>query len=219
MSEPVSGTVTNVDPRGCSCPNDCSESCGDGNLSFDLFELEVRVEPLSGYGPRGYYSMALRERLSNDRYTVYHKLGHGGYSTVWLAYDETEKRHVAIKVMAAVDERLEKHTRGEIETLRCIKSLPDNHPGKALMLPLFDSFVHEGPTGNHECYVTAPHQFSIEDTKEESGRLDAYFSLDVARAIVAQLIIAVSFLHENGIVHGGERTYSKDLSIKTTNKS
>ncbi|KAF6808574.1 protein kinase domain-containing protein [Colletotrichum sojae] len=146
--------------------------------------------------------MTLGERLSNGRYTVYHKLGHGGYSTVWLAYDEPEKRHVAIKVMAAVAEELQKHTRGEIEMLRCINNLPGNHPGKSLMLSLLDSFVHEGPLGNHDCYVSVPQGYSIEAAQHDSGRLDCYFSADVARAIAAQLIIAVSFLHENGIIHG-----------------
>lgn len=37
----------------------------------------------------------------NNRYQIEHKLGHGGSSTVWIAYDLLEKRNVALKVIAA----------------------------------------------------------------------------------------------------------------------
>lgn len=45
------------------------------------------------------YPIYLGEVL-NERYLVEHKLGSGGGSTVWMAFDQQEKKDVALKVMA-----------------------------------------------------------------------------------------------------------------------
>ncbi len=45
------------------------------------------------------YPIRLGEVL-NERYLAEHKLGFGGGSTVWMAFDLQDKRDVALKVMA-----------------------------------------------------------------------------------------------------------------------
>lgn len=44
-------------------------------------------ESLSKYQPGGYHPVNLGDTFENDRYKIYHKLGWGGFSTVWLAKD------------------------------------------------------------------------------------------------------------------------------------
>lgn len=44
-------------------------------------------ESLPRYRPGGYHPVALGDTLSGGRYKIHHKLGWGGFSTVWLASD------------------------------------------------------------------------------------------------------------------------------------
>ncbi|KAI9925260.1 hypothetical protein ASPWEDRAFT_176916 [Aspergillus wentii DTO 134E9] len=66
-------------------------------------DLEELVEPWHRYETEDnqyvLYPIRLGEVL-NERYLVEHKLGFGGGSTVWMAYDLQDKRDVALKVMA-----------------------------------------------------------------------------------------------------------------------
>ncbi|KAK0656685.1 kinase-like domain-containing protein [Cercophora newfieldiana] len=55
------------------------------------------VEALQHYRPGGYHPVQIDDRL-HTRYRIIHKLGHGTYSTAWLALDEQTSTYVAIKV-------------------------------------------------------------------------------------------------------------------------
>lgn len=48
-------------------------------------------EPLEDYVKGGYHPVALGDTFRSGRYTVRHKLGFGGHSTVWLARDSREE--------------------------------------------------------------------------------------------------------------------------------
>lgn len=49
---------------------------------------------------RVFYPICLGDVL-NERYLIEHKIGFGGFSTVWMAHDLRDKRDVAIKVLCA----------------------------------------------------------------------------------------------------------------------
>jgi hypothetical protein len=55
------------------------------------------VERLELYRPGGYHPVLIDDLL-HDRYRIVEKLGFGGYSTIWLARDEVDKRYVAVKI-------------------------------------------------------------------------------------------------------------------------
>ena len=51
------------------------------------FYCEVDAEPLERYRKGGYHPTHLGDRFKDGRYKIMHKLGWGGYATVWLARD------------------------------------------------------------------------------------------------------------------------------------
>lgn len=61
------------------------------SMDLSLFiqnNLLYTEESLSRYQPGGYHPVSLGDTFKNGRYSVRHKLGCGGFSTVWLAKDE-----------------------------------------------------------------------------------------------------------------------------------
>jgi len=55
--------------------------------AYTQSNLLYTQEPLSKYRPRGYHPVTLGDTFKNGRYRIHHKLGWGGFSTVWLAFD------------------------------------------------------------------------------------------------------------------------------------
>ncbi|KAF2136517.1 uncharacterized protein K452DRAFT_237370 [Aplosporella prunicola CBS 121167] len=155
------------------------------------------IEPLERYRPGGYHPVRINDRL-HSRYRIVHKLGFGSYSTTWLARDEKAEAtsYVALKIAVAQAECTSES--------RVLRLLRDEDPegkdaGRAVVPALLDEFTVQGPNGSHQCIVTLPASMSLSDAREASyGRL---FQLPVARAIAAQLIQAVAFLHSKGVVH------------------
>lgn len=66
---------------------------------------------------------------------------------------------------------------------------------------LIDSFSFSGPNGNHQCLVVDAARINVDETKEAAYH--RVLHLAPSRAIAAQLILAVQFIHSQGIVHGG----------------
>jgi hypothetical protein len=58
---------------------------------FDIYQpsnLLFTQEPVSKYRPGGFHPVRLGDTFKGGRYTIHHKLGWGGFSTVWLAKDK-----------------------------------------------------------------------------------------------------------------------------------
>jgi len=163
------------------------------------------IEPFERYTVGDYYPVRIGERFCSARYHIVHKLGHGSYSTIWLARDEILAKYVAIKFCVSGLDRPSEST--------ILKALWDEgrrggeeHIGATLFPELLDEFEVEGPEirgtkRKHRCLVTTPAMMSIAEAREASPY--RYFQLPVARAIAAQIIQAVAFMHSRGIVHGG----------------
>lgn len=63
------------------------------NSTMDLSQfcqnnLLYTQESLSRYCSGGYHPVNLGDSFKDGRYSVHHKLGWGGFSTVWLAKDQ-----------------------------------------------------------------------------------------------------------------------------------
>lgn len=81
------------------------------------------------------------------------------------------------------------------------------------MLPsILNTFTIHGPNGNHACYVTFPARASLSGLKDDSWI--HLYQLDVARALAAQLVLAVDHVHTQGIVHGD--LHMSNILLKTS---
>ena len=109
-------------------------------LPFELGESE----DLENYEPGGFHPVHLSD-VYDGRYKVVHKLGLGGFSTVWLARDTVTNRWVALKVIVA----------RESPTYEA-RSTIASHPsivGSRLFAVADGRFWIDGPNGRHLCLV------------------------------------------------------------------
>jgi serine/threonine-protein kinase SRPK3 len=161
-----------------------------------------QVETLN-YRPGGFHPVHLGDQFKKDRYRVIHKLGHGGFATVWLARDLVRNRYVALKILAA---RLSV-TCPEVEILRRLRNAPD-HIGKAYVM--LDHFWITGPNGKHLCVVSQVGGPSIKEFNDCPGQTSGSRRLQaiVARKVALQATEGLAYIHSNGTVHGGIYSYT-----------
>ncbi|RAH84637.1 kinase-like protein [Aspergillus japonicus CBS 114.51] len=136
-----------------------------------LYEPIEDVERLERYQPGGYHTVQIGDHF-HGRYRVIHKLGHGSYSTIWLARNEQNNKHVALKICTA-DSR-----------------------SKEMISSIIDTFTVHGPNGNRPCHGTTAARASLTELKD--GSWISLFQLDVARALAAQAVLAVDYIHTQG---------------------
>ena len=113
------------------------------------------------------------------------------------------QRHVALKILRA-DCYGGSHGIFEREILSRLSSMSgkSSHDGRNYVLPLLDQFKHDGPNGQHVCFVfdVLGHHLLFQTAKYEDGRLP----VKVVRSIARQLLLGLDFLHrECGIIHTG----------------
>ncbi|KAK3684183.1 kinase-like domain-containing protein [Podospora appendiculata] len=149
-------------------------------------------EDLESYKPGGFHPVHLGDTYDN-RYTVVHKLGSGGFSTVWLARDADEQQWVALKIIMAHDSAT--YESRSIATNDKHVHLLDR---RLFAIPLRNFWI-DGPNGRHLCLVLpvlGPNLSSL--STGIYSRLQPAFvkhvSLQAGQALVA--------LHANGICHG-----------------
>lgn len=146
------------------------------------------AEAIERYEPGGYYPVMIGDVLHN-RYQIVDKLGFGGYSTVWLAQDKHWEEYVAVKVGIA------NSLSQEMKCLRALSASP-TQPDQ-ISSPL-DEFEVNGPNGTHPCYTMVPARCNLREAS-----FNNLFPLDVARALVGGLIMAIAHMHSCGYIHGG----------------
>ncbi|VDB86859.1 unnamed protein product [Peniophora sp. CBMAI 1063] len=141
------------------------------------------------YQPGGYHPVTLGNVISSPktRYHVVHKLGWGGYATVWLVQDLSSYAWLALRIRMAND-----GSKGEDEVLRRISSMPHSQH-----LPVVhDMFTIEGPNGKHICMAT-----DVVVPLSESLLRDSSIRHN-AKVIVSGIVEAVAHIHKAGIIHG-----------------
>ncbi|KAJ5374529.1 hypothetical protein N7517_006535 [Penicillium concentricum] len=168
----------------------------DTATPYHLYEPIEAVESSERYSAGGYHPVAIGDRFQ-DRYRVVHKLGHGGYSTIWLTKDEQSDRYVAVKVCTADSNSPEFEIISKLSSSQ--RSLSTNL-GRSMITSASDRFNIKGPNGKHSCHVMNPARTSLSEAKE--GSYNRRFQLETARALAAQLVIAVDYVHSQGIIHG-----------------
>ncbi|KZV61424.1 kinase-like protein [Peniophora sp. CONT] len=168
-------------------------------MSFDTLQLNNFAhdadlcprpsESFLAYRPGGFHPVVLGNVISSSktRYHVVHKLGSGGYATVWFAQDLSSYTWHALRIRKS-----RCACEGEDDVLNRLRSMP-----RSPHLPaISDIFTIDGPNGRHTAIVTdviAPLNDTLKQIRGEQ--------LDLT-AIVRGLVEAVADLHGAGIIHG-----------------
>ena len=161
------------------------------------------VESLERYGPGGYHPVHLGDKFSNGRYEVIHKLGYGGYSTVWLCKDLQQQRYVSVKIAVSELPDEEHSEMYEVDVYHALRNGDEKHPGKRFVVSFLDDFVHQGPNGSHQCFVFPVAMNNVASAKNASIDNSRMFPPQIARSIAMQSLLGLSYIHACGVVHTG----------------
>ena len=162
------------------------------------------VEDLEKYVPGGYHPVQLDTTIADGRYKIVHKLGCGGFSTIWLCYDQIQRRYVALKIgIGSLNEEV-LHEARMLDLLNSNFQAGSKHlkGHGSRFIEVLDSFSVDGPNGHHHCLVSNPSRCSVAEAKHFSTK-GWLFPVEVARSISAQLIQATAYMHSQGVAHGG----------------
>lgn len=156
------------------------------------------AERLEQYGPGGLHPVHLGDKLQNGRYLIIRKLGHGAFSTVWLARDSSCEHLVAIKIIrsqsARADQELRMH---EILLESKMRNLAQD-----CIVTLLDKFEHIGPNGRHLCLTFPPLGPDITTLFRSSSGARPRLPYELSRQAVKQLLTGLYCLHECRIACG-----------------
>merc|ERR1711939_430177 len=156
-------------------------------------------EDTEDYCKGGYHPVQVGEQYKDGKYTVIRKLGWGHFSTVWLSRDNTNGKHVALKVVRSAAHYTETAL-DEIKLLNKVVSANKDHPGRAHVVSLLDSFTHKGPNGNHVCMVfevLGENLLGLIKRWNHRG-----IPMPLVKQITKQVLLGLDYLHrECGIIH------------------
>ncbi|KHO11328.1 serine/threonine protein kinase, AGC family [Metarhizium robertsii ARSEF 23] len=176
---------------------------------WDEYKHSVQVLPherIERYVPGRFHPVALGDTFHNGRYTVRNKLGHGGFSTVWLARDNDVGRWTSLKIKQAYVSTTSLDDDKEVRALRVLEQnyVSSNSSSPPCFARLLDSFHHHGPNGTHTCVVTellGPTLFHLVANYNDY-QIQELFRPDTILRASRQLLEAIHMVQEYGIVHG-----------------
>ncbi|KAH6612603.1 serine protein kinase [Boeremia exigua] len=188
----------------------CRRSSHTPTMRSRFFEhdCDVPAEPLHRYQTGGYHPVHLGDFLHDGRYKILHKLGWGGYSTVWAARDQKTNTYVAVKILVA-EQRCQNR---ELATLRTLKEVQSDQPGYQNVMTMQDFFQVQGPNGTHDCLVLemlGPNLGDFIGAYVDEHRYPG----KVVKSVVAETLLGLHHLHEQGIVHGDLHTRNVAFTI------
>ncbi|KAK9477866.1 kinase-like domain-containing protein [Lipomyces japonicus] len=170
----------------------------------DFPGLLYSEESLSNYKTGGYHPVCLGDTFKDNRYKICHKLRYSDDYTMWLAYDAIHDRWVSLKILTAAHSTCSSELRN-LKILQIHASKNDHDLSGKFVLQLLDSFVHAGPNGDHQCLVFELLGPSIGDVINRyiDAECDASmrFENETILRISRQLLEAVAFIHDAGLVH------------------
>lgn len=188
FGNPPTGGSTNsrVSSTNSKSGEEANENSGDEENAED-------------YCKGGYHPVIVGETFKNGRYIVVQKLGWGHFSTVWLSKDTETGKHVALKVVRSASH----YTETALDEIKLLKKIVDanpNHPGKAHVVSLLDSFEHKGANGLHVCMVfevLGENLLGLIKRWNHRG-----IPMPLVKQITKQVLLGLDYLHrECGIIH------------------
>ncbi|KAG6165115.1 hypothetical protein E4U51_004603 [Claviceps purpurea] len=161
---------------------------------FAVIPADERIEEetLPNYATSQYYPVTIGE-IFRARYQVVGKLGFGTTSTVWLARDLSERRHVALKLYIGSGSMV-RSLDNEINAYKRIENSSIKHPGRSAVRALLDSFHVDGPHGSHQCLVHPPLWDSVFGFRHRNPM--RRFPGQIMALVLERLFQALDLLHQ-----------------------
>ncbi|CAE6499557.1 unnamed protein product [Rhizoctonia solani] len=156
-------------------------------------------EDWEDYVKGGYHPVQIGDTFSDGRYTVVRKLGWGHFSTVWLAKDSKQNRHVALKVVKSAP-RYTETALDEIKLLQRLISGDVNHPGRRHVIGKYILSNDLGPNGNHVCMVfevLGENLLGLIKRHQAKG-----VPVHLVKQISKQILLGLDYMHRQcGVIH------------------
>lgn len=113
---------------------------------------------------------------------------------------------MAVKIKTAEDSI----DSSELSVLRYLNQQGGSDPMPTHVTALLDCFEHEGPNGKHLCLVFEALSVNISSmltwTPEYHNGTVSIFPKRMAKRILRQVLLGISFLHSHGVIHGDIHT-------------
>ncbi|CAG8972592.1 hypothetical protein HYALB_00005361 [Hymenoscyphus albidus] len=166
------------------------------------------VEDVERYQLGGYHPVSLGDILGG--YEIVHKLGFGGFSTVWLGWDVSNKTYAAIKINTA-----DATVNSDDDIFKHILEKGADQPALKYIERPIRYFTVSGPNGCHLCTVSNILGPSISQLTRDETPL----GIEETRRMAMQLTQCVAFLHSKdiGIAHGDLTTSNVLFEISSIN--
>lgn len=178
------------------------------------------VENLQNYCKGGHHPILIGDFFDDGRYEIVHKLGYGGYSIVWLAYDHRKSRYAALKFLSALFSVRQTHIlkpdgstspKSNCNELNMTRYVADNVDkiGARRFAVEVETFCAASVNGQHLVFVSPVHGPCL----QEYMQLLPYTSA-VAQEIALDAAKALRDLHKAGVVHGDFTTRNILLKLR-----
>ncbi|KAF6747619.1 CMGC/SRPK protein kinase [Ephemerocybe angulata] len=178
--------------------------------SYSASIMTEDEEDWEDYVKGGYHPVKIGDVFSDGRYTVVRKLGWGHFSTVWLARDSKQNRHVALKIVKSAP----RYTETALDEIKLLQRLitsstpptaptPSNphpppspahtHPGRSHVIQFLDHFRHKGPNGVHVCMVfevLGENLLGLIKRHQNKG-----VPMHLVRQIAKQILVGLDYMH------------------------
>ncbi|KAG0354583.1 kinase-like domain-containing protein [Gamsiella multidivaricata] len=194
---PLNGSTDTGDASAPSQQKHSSTADRDKDDQYSIYSDEE--EDMEDYKRGGYHYISVGDVFNEGRYVTLRKLGWGHFSTVWLARDTVENRHVALKVVKSASHYTETAI-DEIKLLERVVQANPSAPGRKYVVELLDHFMHRGPNGLHVCMVfevLGENLLSVIKRYRHRG-----IPVHLVRQIIHQVLMGLDYMHrECGIIH------------------
>uniref|UniRef100_A0A915J4I6 non-specific serine/threonine protein kinase n=1 Tax=Romanomermis culicivorax TaxID=13658 RepID=A0A915J4I6_ROMCU len=168
-----------------------SDSPGEEEDEELLGSDDDEQEDPKDYKKGGYHPVNIND-VFNGRYYVIRKIGWGHFSTVWLCWDVTCKRFVAMKIVKSATHYTETAL-DEIKLLTCVRDSDPNDLRRERVVRLLDEFRTSGVNGDHVCMV-----FEVLGHNLLKLIIRSHYRgipLNQVRVIIRQVLEGLAYLH------------------------